>query len=251
MVKAALVLLALAACDIPDVHFTGGTGGDDDGNPDSGSSQYQLSAAWQLGNLGQMAPRSCPANAQSANLLAQSWDPQTRQTRTDGVSAALKCSDGHGTLTLTDPTYLVGMTILDDAGVKLGNTELIFVDVKQLSGTVQLHFYEDANYLGASWFLYDSSKATSVRCADAGITGQGWIELQAVNVLSGDSITDKFPCDNHWSTSRPLTFGTYDVSVVGKNASGVAVTDVATTTTAVNRSGITLLGDAKLTLLPR
>ena len=210
-----------------------------------GSTEAVVTARWKFTHLADNSPRSCPVGFATATIVSQATDPVTHLGAGATIVDKFNCSDGQGTITLPDDTYLVWVQIENDTGSQIyTKSQQTFVDTSLGDTTIDINILDDGGYFFLTWDLVKAGTQTPLTCAAAGVTASGSVEAVSTNLATSQRIiTDKFTCEDHFGTTDALLAGTYAVTIDALDSSDRALSDPTTVTKQITApDGLTDLG---------
>lgn len=207
-----------------------------------------VTAQWQFTHLADNSPRSCPVGFTTATIVSQSIDPISHRGTGVTIVDKFNCSDGEGTISLPDDTYLVWVQIESDDGSQIyTKSKQSFVDTSLGDTTLDLiDILDDGGYFFLTWDLVDAGTQAPLSCAAAGVTADGSVEVISASMANSQQIiTDQFTCEDHFGTTDALLAGTYTVTIDALDASNRALSSRSTTATKTITApdGLTDLGN--------
>jgi hypothetical protein len=204
-----------------------------------------ITARWQFNHLADGSSRACPPSFQTTAIYAQPWDPVTGRLLSQPVIDKFDCVDMRGTTDPLDGIFLVWVQIESDDGQNVyARSAQSYIDT--LDGDVSIDFpiLDDAGFFYLSWELRDKANGRPLSCRQAS-AGDGPVKVEAIATITGSSfmMTDRFPCEHGFGTTKPLLAGTYTVSVDAAISSGAIGTAPALIDKEITApSGLTDLG---------
>ncbi|HEU4727858.1 MAG TPA: hypothetical protein VFT22_08225 [Kofleriaceae bacterium] len=250
-----LVALALlTACTVPDVTFSkqgsdagAGNGGGDAGGGSGGGPDREVLVEWPLRHLATGAGLNCPQASDIARVTSLPWNPATQQPRGAAFHDDFDCTDGSGLITLPDNFYLVSVAILSPTEQLLASSSVAIVDTTVGDDAADATVFDDAGHVTLSWDVLNKATQARLACADVGLSGADTVELVSTNMADPSKpLVDRYFCDDHFGTSRPLLPGHYTLSITASRGGAAFGDPVMFGDVQIMSSGVTDLGNVKL-----